>query len=135
MISSTRPRRITACTTSRTRIRTAVVTDHRAMARALTGDSPVLLLRHGAADLYRNRSADLLATFDAVLGATPDGEWWAFGVNHPAAVSALPEMLRDWRASGAVALAALRLDLRIAMLPAAPPPTTPAMTDARPATA
>lgn len=111
--------RSTTCTTIRPRLRTAVVAGPAAMTRALTGHSPVLLLRDGAGDRYRNRTADLLVTFDAVLGATADGEWWAFGVNHPAAVSALPAMLRDWRASGAVALAALRLDLRIAMLPAA----------------
>lgn len=104
-----------ACAAQRTRIRTVPVTDRAAMTRALTGDSPVLLLRAGAGDPAR--SAELLATFDAVLGATLDGDWWAFGVNRPAVAATLPSMVLDWRDAGAVTLAALRLDLRVAMLP------------------
>lgn len=113
-----RMRRFTpACAAQRTRIRAVPVADRGAMARALTGDSPVLLLRDGAGDLHPARSAELLATFDAVLGATLDGGWWAFGVNRPAVAAALPAMVLDWRDAGALTLAALRLDLRVAMLP------------------
>jgi glycosyltransferase A (GT-A) superfamily protein (DUF2064 family) len=107
----------TACAAQRTRIRTVLVADRTAMARALTGDFPVLLLRDGAVDIHPARSAELLASFDAVLGATLDGGWWAFGVNRPAVAAALPAMVLEWRDAGALTLAALRLDLRVAMLP------------------
>ena len=63
------------------------------------------------------RSATLLADFDAVLGPTTSGGWWAFGLRQPAyavALSSMPEILAD---TGSLALAVLRLGVRVAMLP------------------
>ena len=63
------------------------------------------------------RSAALLSDFDAVLGPTTGGGWWAFGLRQPAyavALSSMPEILAD---TGSLALAVLRLGIRVAMLP------------------
>ena len=64
-----------------------------------------------------DRSAALLSDFDAVLGPTTSGGWWAFGLRQPAyavALSSVPETLAD---TGSLALAVLRLGVRVAMLP------------------
>lgn len=61
-------------------------------------------------------SAARLRTFDAVLGPTTGGGWWAFGVRHPghaAELAAMPGLLTD---TASLTLAALRLGLRVAML-------------------
>jgi glycosyltransferase A (GT-A) superfamily protein (DUF2064 family) len=63
------------------------------------------------------RSADLLEEFDAVLGPTASGGWWAFGLRQPAyavALSSMPEILAG---TGSLTLAVLRLGVRVAMLP------------------
>ncbi len=63
------------------------------------------------------RSTALLDDFDAVLGPTASGGWWAFGLRQPAyavALSSMPEILAD---TGSLALAVLRLGVRVAMLP------------------
>jgi glycosyltransferase A (GT-A) superfamily protein (DUF2064 family) len=63
------------------------------------------------------RSAALLDDFDAVLGPTASGGWWAFGLRQPAyavALSSLPEILSG---TGSLTLAVLRLGVRVAMLP------------------
>ncbi|WP_306205683.1 DUF2064 domain-containing protein [Actinoplanes sp. RD1] len=59
---------------------------------------------------------DLLRNFDVVIGATTDGGWYAFGLREPAHASDL-----DTGAdSTALTLAALRLGLRVALLPTLP---------------
>lgn len=63
------------------------------------------------------RSAALLATFDAVLGPAASGGWWVFGLRRPAHAAALGAMPEALTGTGSLALAALRLGLRVAMLP------------------
>jgi glycosyltransferase A (GT-A) superfamily protein (DUF2064 family) len=59
---------------------------------------------------------DLLRNFDVVIGATTDGGWYAFGLREPVHASDL-----DTNAdSSALTLAALRLGLRVALLPTLP---------------
>jgi glycosyltransferase A (GT-A) superfamily protein (DUF2064 family) len=58
-------------------------------------------------------SAALLSRFDAVVGPTTGDGWWAFGLRDPWPV--MPVSLAD---TGSLTLAALRLGLRVAMLPA-----------------
>lgn len=59
-------------------------------------------------------SAGLLRTFDAVLGPGPGDGWWAFGLRDPRLLGGLPEAPGDL---ASLALASLRLGLRVAMLP------------------
>jgi glycosyltransferase A (GT-A) superfamily protein (DUF2064 family) len=59
---------------------------------------------------------DLLRTFDVVIGATTDGGWYAFGLREPAHAGALDTESN----SAALTLAALRLGLRVALLPTLP---------------
>lgn len=59
-------------------------------------------------------SAARLGTFDAVLGPTTGDGWWAFGLRDPGLLGTLMPALPD---TGALALALLRLGLRVAMLP------------------
>jgi uncharacterized protein len=59
-------------------------------------------------------SAARLRTFDAVLGATTGSGWWAFGLREPEVLDLVRPALAD---TGALALALLRLGLRVAMLP------------------
>jgi len=62
-------------------------------------------------------AAALLGDFDAVLGLTTGDGWWAFGLRdpaHSALLSALPQSLAS---AAALTVAALRLGLRVAMLP------------------
>ncbi|BCJ48867.1 hypothetical protein Asp14428_03420 [Actinoplanes sp. NBRC 14428] len=59
---------------------------------------------------------DLLRSFDAVIGPTTDGGWYAFGLREPSRGADL-ETLTD---SNALTLAALRLGLRVALLPTLP---------------
>ncbi|MCA2213143.1 hypothetical protein [Jidongwangia harbinensis] len=64
-------------------------------------------------------AAERLQSFDAVLGPTGE-DWWALGFRDPARweqVIATPEALTD---CGTLTLAALRLGMRVAMLPAMP---------------
>jgi uncharacterized protein len=64
-----------------------------------------------------DRAVGLLEEFDAVIGPAADGDgWWAFGVREPRhadQLGVLPETFP------ALALAALRLGLHVAMLPPA----------------
>ncbi|MEV8510043.1 DUF2064 domain-containing protein [Actinoplanes sp. NPDC051475] len=60
----------------------------------------------------------LLRSFDAVIGPTSDGGWYAFGLREPSRAPEL-EPLTD---SGTLMLAALRLGLRVALLPTLPVP-------------
>ena len=55
-----------------------------------------------------------LSAFDAVLGPTTGAGWWAFGVRDPEALRPLLPALAD---TAGLALAALRLGLRVGMLP------------------
>ena len=55
-----------------------------------------------------------LGAFDAVLGPTTGAGWWAFGVRDPEALRPLLPALAD---TAGLALAALRLGLRVGMLP------------------
>jgi glycosyltransferase A (GT-A) superfamily protein (DUF2064 family) len=58
------------------------------------------------------RAADLLQRFDAVLGMDGDDGWWLFGLRDPAYASRL-----DLTAgAGALALATIRLGLRLALV-------------------
>jgi hypothetical protein len=59
-------------------------------------------------------SAALLGSFDAVLGATTAGGWWAFGLHDAELFGQLMPAMPE---AGALALALLRLGLRVAMLP------------------
>ncbi|MEV4639747.1 DUF2064 domain-containing protein [Actinoplanes sp. NPDC049548] len=61
---------------------------------------------------------DLLRSFDAVIGPTTDGGWYALGLREPSRAAEL-ERLTD---SGMLTLAALRLGLRVALLPTLPAP-------------
>ena len=58
-------------------------------------------------------AAALLARFDAVIGPTTGEGWWALGLRNPL----LADELRAYPDAGSVTLAALRHDLRVAMLP------------------
>jgi uncharacterized protein len=62
-------------------------------------------------------AADLLAEFDAVLGPTTGDGWWAFGVRESAHGAALRTMPGALAGVGPLTVAALRLGLRVAMLP------------------
>ncbi|MET0494475.1 MAG: hypothetical protein ABW000_15245 [Actinoplanes sp.] len=80
------------------------------------GAGPVLFVAPGTAlgPGLLAESAGLLRTFDAVLGPGPGDSWWAFGLRDPRLLghlTATPDGL------AALALAALRLGLRVAMLP------------------
>lgn len=59
-------------------------------------------------------AAAQLDDFDAVLGATTGAGWWAFGLRDPEVLRPLLPALPD---TAGLALAALRLGLRVAMLP------------------
>jgi glycosyltransferase A (GT-A) superfamily protein (DUF2064 family) len=62
-------------------------------------------------------SAALLRRFDAVLGPTTGDGWWAFGFREPdlaVGLGAAPWSMADL---GSLTLMALRLGLRVAMLP------------------
>jgi glycosyltransferase A (GT-A) superfamily protein (DUF2064 family) len=59
---------------------------------------------------------ELLRSFDAVIGPTTDVGWFAFGMREPSRAAEL-ETLTD---SGVLTLAALRLGLRVALLPTLP---------------
>ena len=61
---------------------------------------------------------DLLRSFDAVIGPTTDGGWYAFGLREPSRAADL-ETLTDF---GVLTLAALRLGLRVALRPTLPAP-------------
>jgi len=90
-----------------------------AVERALAGTGrrpgPVLLVAAETPQLSPDLLADaigLLDDFDAVLGpATGDG-WWAFGLREPAHAALDPST-----GLGSLTVAALRLGLRVAMLP------------------
>jgi glycosyltransferase A (GT-A) superfamily protein (DUF2064 family) len=81
---------------------------------------PVLLIGTEIPQLRPDLLADaaaLLDEFDAVLGPTDGDGWWAFGLREPAhsAMSGMtPQALAG---TGALTVAALRLGLRVAMLP------------------
>ncbi len=62
-------------------------------------------------------AVDLLRDFDAVLGPTTGESWWAFGLREPAHGAALRAMPGALAGTGALTVAALRLGLRVAMLP------------------
>jgi len=88
----------------------------RRVTEALRGQGPCLLLRTSTPQVGPDLLADTAATlgrFDAVLGATEDGGWWAFGLREPEGVTGLASVTE----AGPLALAALRLGLRVAMLP------------------
>ena len=88
----------------------------RRVTEALRGRGPGLLLRTSTPQVGPDLLADAAATlgrFDAVLGATEDGGWWAFGLREPDGAAGLASVTE----AGPLALAALRLGLRVAMLP------------------
>jgi hypothetical protein len=58
-------------------------------------------------------ASGLLDRFDAVIGPTTADGWWALGLRDPR----LAGRLRIFGDAGSVALAALRYDLQVAMLP------------------
>ncbi|AGZ41856.1 hypothetical protein AFR_17890 [Actinoplanes friuliensis DSM 7358] len=63
-------------------------------------------------------ATDLLRDFDAVLGPTTGDGWWAFGLREPARVALGPLTgLGLLNGLGSLTVAALRLGLRVAMLP------------------
>jgi hypothetical protein len=62
-------------------------------------------------------AAELLAGFDAVLGPTTGDGWWAFGLREPAHGAALRAMPGALSSAGALTVGALRLGLRVAILP------------------
>ncbi|WP_067500144.1 DUF2064 domain-containing protein [Actinoplanes sp. TFC3] len=64
----------------------------------------------------RRDAYDLLRTFDVVIGATTDGGWYAFGLREPA----FADDLDTGAGSSSLTLAALRLGLRVALLPTLP---------------
>ncbi|MEV6602493.1 DUF2064 domain-containing protein [Actinoplanes sp. NPDC051346] len=66
----------------------------------------------------RGEAYALLRRFDAVVGPTTDGGWYAFGLREP---SLAPD-LRALTAAHSLTLAALRLGLHVAMLPTLPAP-------------
>lgn len=62
-------------------------------------------------------AADMLQTFDAVLGPTGEG-WWALGFRDPTCWDRLAEAPEAMADCGTLTLTALRFGLRVAMLPA-----------------
>jgi len=86
------------------------------VAEALRGNGPGLLVRTSTPQVNADLLADAaarLGQFDAVLGPTEDGGWWAFGLREPDGAAGLASLAE----AGSLALAALRLGLRVAMLP------------------
>ncbi|MFI7546694.1 DUF2064 domain-containing protein [Actinoplanes sp. NPDC049599] len=69
-----------------------------------------------SADLLAE-AAGLLGEFDAVLGPTTGDSWWAFGLREPQHGAALRAMPGALLSAGSLTVAALRLGLRVAMLP------------------
>jgi len=97
---------------------------HR-VAEALPGQGPGLLVRTSTPQVSPELLADAAArldTFDAVLGATVDGGWWAFGLREPDGTAELASLTE----AGPLALLAVRLGLRVAMLPTLQQVNTPA---------
>jgi hypothetical protein len=86
--------------------------DERGSALLVAGQVPQL-----SPDLLAG-AADLLRDFDAVLGPTTGRSWWAFGLREPAHGAALRTMPGALAGAGSLTVAALRLGLRVAMLPA-----------------
>lgn len=62
-------------------------------------------------------AAQRLSEFDAVLGPTTGDGWWVFGLRDPAHGAALRAMPGALAGSGSLTVSALRLGLRVAMLP------------------
>jgi glycosyltransferase A (GT-A) superfamily protein (DUF2064 family) len=62
-------------------------------------------------------AAALLREFDAVLGPTTGAGWWAFGLREPAYGAELHAMPGALAGASSLTVAALRLGLRVAMLP------------------
>lgn len=91
-----------------------------ALAGAAWRRTPCLLVGAATPQVGRgllHRAVALLDDFDAVLGPAAGGGWWAFGLRRPAyaaALSSMPDALTD---TASLALAALRLGVRVAMLP------------------
>jgi hypothetical protein len=94
------------------------------LARALAGNrrwpGPALLITTEVPQVSPGllvEAAELLRGFDAVLGpATGDG-WWAFGLREPAHAALLRQTPGALTGVGVLTVAALRLGLRVAMLP------------------
>jgi glycosyltransferase A (GT-A) superfamily protein (DUF2064 family) len=84
-------------------------------ARRQTG--PYLLVDPEAPADLLTRAGSLLSRFDAVLGPTTGNGWWAFGLREPAYAALVDPATTALADAGALALAALRLGLRVAMLP------------------
>jgi glycosyltransferase A (GT-A) superfamily protein (DUF2064 family) len=62
-------------------------------------------------------AAQLMGEFDAVLGPTTGDGWWAFGLREPAHGAALRVLPGALTSAGALTVGALRLGLRVAILP------------------
>ena len=62
-------------------------------------------------------AAELLSEFDAVLGPTTGDGWWTFGLREPSHGAVLRTMSEALSSAGALTVAALRLGLRVAILP------------------
>ena len=62
-------------------------------------------------------ATDLLQQFDAVLGPTTGDGWWAFGLRDPGHGDLLRALPGALDSAGSLTVAALRLGLRVAMLP------------------
>ena len=62
-------------------------------------------------------STGALRDYDAVLGPTTGDGWWAFGLREPAHGAALRAMPGALTSAGALTVGALRLGLRVAILP------------------
>jgi glycosyltransferase A (GT-A) superfamily protein (DUF2064 family) len=86
------------------------------VAESLRGRGPGLLVRTSTPQVSPELLADAaaqLGRFDAVLGPTGDGGWWAFGVREADRSAELASLAE----AGPLTLAALRRGLRVAMLP------------------
>ena len=99
------------------RIADAAVSDTMLAVSAMpVGDGPTLFVRAGTpqvSPLLLADAAALLGRFDAVIGPTTGGGWWAFGLRESMR-SFVPDAAMS---TGALTLAMLRLGLLVAMLP------------------
>jgi glycosyltransferase A (GT-A) superfamily protein (DUF2064 family) len=98
-------------------------------ARRAASDGPSLYLRTETPQISAallGESAAMLRRFDAVLGPTTGDGWWAFGFREPDRAISLG--VAPWSVTdlGALTLLALRLGLRVAMLPVLQEVSTPA---------
>jgi glycosyltransferase A (GT-A) superfamily protein (DUF2064 family) len=89
-------------------------------ARRVAADGPSLFVRTETPQVSASlldRCAATLGEFDAVLGPTTGDTWWAFGLRAPDMSTDLGVAMWSMTDVASLTLLALRLGLRVAMLP------------------